>query len=124
MSNEATPIYSEGAEPIYNNDFADMAMEGAQAMAIDDEEPVYRSIAPDMAESNQIGFEEEPVYRSIDVGMLGAAPPALGAAPAEGGALFGAAPQPPCKIPGALSAPSHTNLRNLQRRSPRSSFRF
>jgi len=38
----------------------------AHAMAID-EEPVYRSIAPDMMSCEQTGFEEEPVYRSIEV---------------------------------------------------------
>jgi len=57
---DGKPEVAEAMEDIYGS------------MAIDDE-PVYRTLDPDVMSVDAAGFEEEPVYRSVDLGDAPAA---------------------------------------------------
>merc|ERR1711988_945809 len=61
------PLFSEAGPPEMND-------AGGFSMMQMDEEPVYRTLDPDIMSVDTAAFEEEPVYRSVDLDM---APPAL-----------------------------------------------
>lgn len=45
------------------------AMDGTYSMMQMDEEPVYRTLDPDIMSVDTAAFEEEPVYRSVDLNI-------------------------------------------------------
>lgn len=60
------PWFKLNNEAAAQDSSMDMALDdGATAILMEDEEVVYRSLAPDIMSCDAVGFDEEPVYRSV-----------------------------------------------------------